>query len=723
MQSEFDHRVCEVGATRLKLRNDLIFTPDSSGGLPFYMVEDRLNSRYFRLGVAEYTFVSLLDGDTTINEALSHLSNVLPDHQLTEADAASHCKWLVEMDLAHSAGSSQSSRLAESAQTTYEKKAAEKWNPLMFRIPLGRPDAWFDAMVKPLAWLFSPLAGAAWLLLLTVGGYLIANQWDRFIASPQGMFEASNWLWMALIWVVLKVVHEISHGVVCKMYGGRVRETGVMFMLFAPLAYVDVTSTWSFRSRWRRMHVAAAGMYIELLIAALAAIVWSQTESPWLANICFNIIFMSSLTTLMFNANPLMKFDGYYILSDALDIPNLYTSGQSYLQTWGRRYLFGSPATLPQWGWKNGIIIRVYGWASFGWRTMVCLGMVLTAATLFHGAGIVLAVLAIVLWYGIPAVSLAKYLAVGEAGDQPNRLRFFLTTGSALAAAVLILAFAPWPGVTKAPVVVEYSPHVVVRAASSGFVKKIYVHSGDDVKQGQLLLELENRSLVRELADLDLQIQQSKIRSRQFQQKGELAAEQAEAKKREGLLTQRNEKQLQVDKLTIRAAVAGKAIGRNLAAKLGAWCEEGDEILSIGDEASKELVLSIAQSDVKTFSQRIGKSVSIDLPGRTSWQSTLEKVIPRATKEPPHDSLIAANGGPLAVKPVTDSGDAKFELLAPRFKGVVSLNRTASKQLFSGQRAWVSYRPFHESVGSHLYHAATSWIRQRFEAAGLQSGV
>lgn len=723
MHAEFDHRVCEPGETRLKLRGDLTFTPDTSGGTPFYLVEDRLNSRFFRLGVTEYTFVSLLDGQTTVDEALSQLSTVLPNHQMTQADAASQCKWLIEMDLAHSAGSVQSSRLAESAKTTRDNQALQQFNPLMFRLPLMRPDAWFDRLAKPLGWLFSPIAGLFWLVLLAVGGYLVAAQWERFLASSQGLFAPGNWFWLALVWLVLKIVHEISHGVVCKKYSGKVRETGVMFMLFAPLAYVDVTSSWRFRSRLQRMHVAAAGMYTELMIAAVAAIVWSQTESPWLANLCFNIIFMSSLTTLLFNANPLMKFDGYYILSDALDIPNLDTSGRNYLRTWGRKYLFGAPATLPDWGLKNGIIVRVYGWASFGWRTMVCLSMVLTAATLFHGAGVVLALLAIVLWYGLPAFTLAKYLAAGEPGDQPNRVRFFLTTGAAFVLGGGFLLLAPWPGVRQAPVVVEYSPPMVIRAASSGFLQTIHVRNGEEVKPGQLLLQLENRPLVRELADLDLQIQQSLIRGRQFHQQGKLAAEQAEAKKREGLQSQRTEKQLQVDQLAIYAPSAGRVVARNLAAKQGVWLEQGDEIVTIGNESKKELALSIAQNDLKVFDRRVGETVLIHLPHRAAFEGKLQRVVPQATLEPPHAALLAANGGPIAVKPKADSGEATFELLQPRFKGVVLLNASQSERLFSGQRAWVSYRPFDESIGVHLYFAATDWIRQRFTAAGLQSGV
>ncbi len=109
---------------------------------------------------------------------------------------------------------------------------------------------------------------------------------------------------------------------------------GLVFMFFAPLAYVDVTSTWRFRSRWQRIQVALAGMYCELAIAAFCSIVWSRTGNAWIEHFCYNTIVMASIATIVINANPLMKFDGYYILSDMLDLPNLYSNGQSYLQYW-----------------------------------------------------------------------------------------------------------------------------------------------------------------------------------------------------------------------------------------------------------------------------------------------------------------------------------------------------------------------------------------------------
>jgi len=328
MHDPSDPAVREFGATRLALRGDLIFTPQAAGGEAYYMVEDPLNSRFFRLGRAEYTLASLLDGRTSIHEALAHLSTVFPHHHLTEHDAAGLCRWLVEMDLAQTAESSQAHRLARTADKAERRRWLARFNPLAFRLPLfGCPDRALAALASWLGWLYSPAAFAGWLALVAIGAYRIFSAGDRFAASSQGIFAPDNWVWLVACWGALKGVHELSHGLACKRYGGAVREMGVLFMLFAPLAYVDVTSSWRFRARWQRIVVAAAGMYVELAIAAIAAIVWSETDSGWLNNLCYNAVVMAGFTTLVFNANPLMKFDGYYILSDALSLPNLYTNG------------------------------------------------------------------------------------------------------------------------------------------------------------------------------------------------------------------------------------------------------------------------------------------------------------------------------------------------------------------------------------------------------------
>ncbi|MGE0608170.1 MAG: HlyD family efflux transporter periplasmic adaptor subunit [Pirellulales bacterium] len=719
--AEPDNSVRELGLARLRLRGDLAFTPQSAVGEPYYMVEDALNSRFFRLGLVEYSFISLLDGTTTIHDALSLLSSVLPHHRLTENDAAILCRWLVEMDLAHTDASSRGARLARAAQTSADRKALAQWNPLAFRLPLGRPDKLFEKLAGWLGWLHSPAAFAVWVALAASGGYVVLSDWERFAASSRGVFAPHNWLWLAACWIVLKIVHETSHGVACRRYGGTVRETGLLFIFLAPLAYVDVTSSWRFRRRRERMHVAAAGMYWELGLAAVAALVWSKTSSVWLGNLCFNAVFMASLSTLLFNANPLMKFDGYYILSEGLALPNLYANGQHYLRYWAKRYLLAVPASLPNWSRRDAGLIRLYGLLACVWRVLVSAGLAVTAVAMFHGAGVVLAAVAGVAWLGLPAVAFARYLAVGKRGEHPSWKRFAATVGTTAACAVLVLCFVPWPGVRTAPAVVEYSPHTILRAASAGFVRKILVRSGQQVQPGQLLVVLENKELACELASLELRLRQSVLRGQRHEQKKELALEQAEAQARESLLTQMAEKRDQLEQLLIRAPHAGSVVRRGLAAMADTYLKRGDEVLVLGDETKKELRVALAQDDMEAFTRHAGQPVQIDVPRYPVWLGQVASVTPRASVVPTHSALIASHGGPLPVRPAARQPDQPaadaYELLVPHFAAIIPLAAADSRQLHSGQLASIRYRPCHESIGQHLFQALSQWVRERMRSA------
>ena len=187
----------------------------------------------------------------------------------------------------------------------------------------------------------------------------------------------------------------------CKYHRGEVRETGLIFILLAPMAYVDVTSCWRFPSRWQRIHVAAAGMLAELLVAAVAAITWAHTDSSVVHHLLFNVIVMASLSTLLFNANPLMRFDGYYILADLVEIPNLATDGNRFLKAAASRIFFGEKQRpLQALGFRRWFV-RSYGLAAAAWRLLICVSLVTAASVLLHGAGLVLAVAGVFAWFGV----------------------------------------------------------------------------------------------------------------------------------------------------------------------------------------------------------------------------------------------------------------------------------------------------------------------------------
>lgn len=498
-----------------------------------------------------------------------------------------------------------------------------------------------------------------------------------------------------------------------------------MFVLFAPLAYVDVTSSWRFRSKWQRIHTAAAGMYIELLIAFVAAIIWSRTGPGWLNETSFNLVVMASFTTLAFNANPLMRFDGYYILSDFLELPNLYASGQQYLSYLVNRYLLGTTRAPDRWCTGKGVFIKIYGISSFVWRIIVSIGLVVAATTMFAGAGVVLAIMATALWLGPPLLRFVKTLVTDAALTRRNRVQFLATTGTFLTLAVLSFTVIPWPGVVRAPAIVEYSPLAVVRAGSPGFLQQINVRNNQFVTEGDVLAVLVNDEIGLELAELELDIEDSRQLCRTHQNKRHLADYQAEVKRRESLAKQRRQKQGEVDQLTVRSPISGRIIGRNLDVLRNTYIRQGAEIFSIGHKQAMEVRISVAQVDLETFTRHIAKPVMVRLSGVSRFSSPLVKVSPRASTEPFHAALCAPNGGPLAVRRERENDDASanesFELLVPRFSAVVGLDDQNCSDLHAGQCGTASFWDGSDTMGRHLHNVLSRWIRAKFAQAASRT--
>ena len=715
--SEYSPNTYELGLVRIKLREDIGFTLQEYDGVTCYVVEDNRNSRFYRIGLPEYAFISLLDGQTTLHEALGHTAKALGPDAFSENDAAGICKWLIDSQLATSDDSLQTDRLLEVADRA-KRRARMQWlNPLMIKVPLGSPEPLLRQVAPWMMWLVSRPIVVVWLIICAIATYQLVGRWHDLGSDANLVLSRNNWIWLGLTLLLLKIIHELAHALTCRRFGGTVREAGFVFILFAPIPYVDVTSSWRMPSKWQRIAISAAGMYVELFVAAVATLVWCNTQDQVVRHIAYNTMIMSGVTTLLFNANFLMRFDGYYIFADLLEIPNLYSLGQQYLSYVGRRYFLGIPAMRPRWPIRRATIIKVYGIASFLWRIMVCVGLVIAAEALFYGAGIVLSILAIALWVAFPLVRFVRYLSHRNGKEQTNLVWFAATAGTTGSLLLITFTAVPWPWRIEAPAVVRFAPLTNVRAESPGFVRQIHVKSGDQVQAGQALLTLENAELQVELSDLNLSIQQSELRCRNFYREGRLAAYQAENKMRAALESRANQRQKQIDQLTIRAPRNGVVMGDELISLAGRFVTIGTEVLKVADESQKELLISVAQEDRKHFASALDTNVRIQtLATQPYFVSRLATVNPRASTDIDEPALAAISGGPLPVRAQgahESNGSTKMKLLEPRFTGTVSLGPTQSKQLKAGQTALVQLSETRGSIGAVLWSHVRKWIRNR----------
>jgi putative peptide zinc metalloprotease protein len=705
-----DFAVREIEVTSPRLRDGLRWTFQQIGGEGSYLLEDPLGGRFYRLGRREYEFAKRLDGRQTVSDLVATSARGDSGAALEAGEATSLVRMLIDAGLVTTEDSDHAERVWDEVNRKQEsKRTLGKMGQIMFlKLPLGNPDRFFAAVAVKMSWLTGPVFAFVWLVTLIWGAVAIFGEKERFAAQMSGLFDFGNLWILGGLWLVLKVIHECWHGLVCRRFGGVVPEAGVtLLLLTTPLGYVNASSSTAFASKWQRIAVSAAGIYGELFIAALAAILWSKVDPGALSGGLHQVVVLSSITTLLFNANPLMRFDGYYILSDLLDIPNLFTKGQKVSKWIFRRWILGmKKAKYPLAKTERIGVITVYGIAASVWKVIVVVGLLITAAFLFEGAGLLLAafVICIMIVQGIAGtVEYLKKSALAE-GLQPVRLVLRVATGLGLiTAALFLIKVTP---TSKAPAVVQDVRGGAVRVDCPGLLTELFVTDSEQVKEGALLARLENIEEISRLRRLETDIAGSRLRRDQFVEDGEIAASQAEAENLAALEGIAKDLRVYTASLELRAPRDGIVDGRHLELLLGTWIEPGRLLLSVAAEDTKELIILAAAEDRENFeeSRRANREVVFQPRGRLqTWTAALRDTVPRASLEPPHFALITAGEGPLPVKQRgtepepsargdSSAASSRYELTKPRFEIRADLAREGSASLRDGEMGMVLSR-------------------------------
>src|SRR4051794_23822206 len=360
--TDLDHQILDPAQSRLRLRTDLIVLPHDAES---FVIEDPLSGKFFLIGCKEWSFVSQLDGAQTIAVAVGRSASQMGTEALSEQEAISVARWLVEQGLARPVD------VLTSAPTDRKKHGPKKklpFNPLAWKLPLGSPDRFLLAVAPATNWLWSGWFLLVWLLLGAFAVAKIVAHASDLRSLPMEVLDQQNWLRLAIVYCVLKLFHELAHGLACRHFGVPVRQAGIIFLMLAPMPFVDVSRAWRLPSRWQRIVISAAGMYIELFLAFIAISIWTPTSLATVDRICIDVALLASLHTLAFNANPLMRFDGYYILADALSIPNLYNESQQRISALARYWFGGVDVVSPPVPLRQRIISSLYGGLSLTWR-------------------------------------------------------------------------------------------------------------------------------------------------------------------------------------------------------------------------------------------------------------------------------------------------------------------------------------------------------------------
>jgi len=673
------------------------------------LLENKSNGKFFRLGVNEVEFVEALTETASPHASLTLVNQGNTLQKLSLNQAHSICQWLVKVELAELDPS------ASGPPPSKPTSVAGLFSAVYFcKIPVINPDRFLLATGRYVNGVFSPPAMAIMALLFAIMFLVTLSDWDKFVSSYENLFVSWRWLWMLVAWVLLKAIHEFAHAATCRRYGGEVDEAGLAMILLMPIAYVNVTSSWRFVSRFQRLHVTLAGVTVELAFAAFALLVWHWSDSSTIRCAAADMVLMASVSSLLFNLNPLLKFDGYFALADLTGVDNLYDHGRAYARYFGARYILGLHVTRPRIpGYESDgdapLWIKAYGIAAAIYRVFTTSGLMIAAAALFNGIGIVFAIAGAFTFVGTPIYQLFQHLNKLYKSDDLNLTRLSLRLSLMMSAIVVPVCYIPATYTWTVPGVIEYDPPVVLRTRSGGFVKTVHVGDGQAVSAGQKIVTLENRDLELRWWEVKTQVAQVEQEVLAAQWHNESSELHDAMVRKESLLTQLTELQSQVDHLVLRAPCDGLVLARQLRFLQGSYVEPGDEIAVVGNENRKRIKISVAPYEAARAEQWINRPVRIVLPGVATFESKAARIETMVSKQPAHESLVASNGGSLSA---TVDENGKIVLCEPRVNAYVPIASEQAMRIRAGQRAHIRLDSTISSLGS----VAWTWMKQQLTA-------
>lgn len=681
-------------------------------GQPWYVLQDPTTGRHHRMSPAAYAFVSRMDGNRSVqqlwNEACSAGGESIP----TQNEIVELLSQLHAQDLLYSDATPDSAELL----ARFRKQRRQRWkqrigNPMSLRVPLIDPDAFLGRWVGRLAFLFGPMGAALWLATVVPAVVIATRHWDELTGNlSDRVLAADNLLLIGLLFIPVKALHELGHGFATKHWGGSVREMGLMFLVFAPVPYVDSSSANAFQSKYRRALVGAAGMIVETFLAALALYVWVLVEPGMLRAVAFNVMLIAGFSTLLVNGNPLLRFDGYYILADLIEIPNLAQRGQKYWTYLSDRYLFGArtiepPAETPnekRW-------IAPYTVASWIYRIVITVSIIVFVASEFFIFGVLLALWAGAMLFVTPIYKAIKHIATSGSLQRQRRRAVGVSLALAATAAGLV-CFVPLPLRTQAEGVIWLPERSLLRAGSDGFFDRWLVEPGKRVEPRMPLLLMTD-------PQLDAEVKLAKERLREVQARFD--AEQFVAPARADVIRQQlDQERRQLDRLLDRQAhlvVTSEAAGSLLVPQHrdmpGAHYRKGDLLGYVLDRGDLVARVVVEQDDVDLVRRRLryGQLRLVDDVGTVLTAGAIRET-PGGVTELPSAALTLEGGGHIAVDPQDGSG---LKTLERTFLFDIALPPSADPRTF-GSRVFVRFDHQPEPLARQWYRRLRQLFLSRF---------
>ncbi len=689
-----------IAGLQLRLRGSLVFHQHHYRGEPWLIIDDQRDGNYFRCSAGAEPFLRLLDGSRSVEQAM------VDAQQQTGLDLSLQDIVLLIANL-----KSADLLVAEDGESNNDnsrrqKPAANSWlRPFAIRFSLFNPERFLEKTACYYRPLLTTTTALVWSLLIVVALTIAWLHWPALVEHSETRFaDPGNLLWYWLLYTLIKTLHEFGHACFTHAWGGKVREMGIMLLVFFPVPYVDSSSAYGFSDRKRRMLVSAAGIMVELFLASIALLVWVNTDSGTLHDMAFDVVIIGGLSTVIFNANPLLRFDGYYILSELIQIPNLGKRSQQYLGYLFKHHVLAipglqSPVTArgeKKWLFSYGIGAGIY-------RVFITLFIAFWVASKFFIVGFLLALWAIIVQMIYP--TLKNFYLLFPIARQANRLDRLGIVVSIFLIVFTVSLLVPAGNSTYAEGVVSLPENAYIRAGTDGIVSRIVRQDGSRVEPGVTVLLLENIELETRHDILLARLEEARARHKDAFLQDRTQSESLKAK----VLTLEAELEdieFQLSSLQVTSAVPG-VVCLPLAGDLpGRYVSRGEVIGYIADLDQVTAQVVVHQSDIDRV-RRQSQTIKVKLssrPGETHT-ATLIRELPQAIDRLPSRLLGSGAGGDVAVDARDEYG---VQTISNIFQVEISLPAKIASGKYLGQRIYVRFIHEPESLGNQIL----SWLRQ-----------
>ncbi len=595
------------------LRPDLIFQKQVFKGEAYFVIKDPIALTYFRLQPEEAYILQLLDGKKTLKEVIEAFSYEFPNAERTPQEISIFCNQLGRSGLLNIAARSfvefarQKPRAMNSLFMLWVKIISKI---LFFKIPLLDPSPWLGKMVHAIRFAWNPyfVLGCISFYLFTlswlfghweeVGVYM--NKMSFF--SPQSIFL----IWIAMLFI--KTCHEFGHATTCRRFGGEVHEMGVCCICLMLCGYVDASDGWMMRKKAHKVYTTIAGVFVEFMLACIATYLWYFLSPGLLKELMFRAMLIASVNTVVFNMNPLMKFDGYYVVADLLEIPNLRTKAITYCSYHMQRILFGYRNTMQERmleGDSRQWVFILYALAAYFYMAGIIYGLSQVFARLLERYelkefGLILGIAAQLSFLLSPIIKIiydglkpgAHIIMLEPAWKRLSKW------GIGLSIIAIVMLVLPVHYKVEAQGIIMAEDAAIVTTLTPGFLNAIEVSTGERVSPGQILGHLDNLELETQLrvAMDDLALARIKLLYAESQPELGRAVENSLAY--EGAYLTYIEAQRKVDELSLKSPMEGIVRTQDIQRLKGTYFNTEAPIFDIENQNSLKLMIPITEEQV-----------------------------------------------------------------------------------------------------------------------------